>query len=236
MKEAQPLISVIMAVYNGEKTLLAALNSIAAQNYPKIEVILMDDGSIDQTPQIAQQFTFVRYFYQENAGLTAAHNAGLQKAKGEFITFLDHDDQFASNKFNTQMATFQAMPTIEIVRGLVKNIYMSTNNNWSNEGYFNAIEKTKFNTNLGSMIFKRTVFDQLGLFDNRLKICADFDFWHQILFYEIPFFNQETIALYYHLHDDNLILNETQRKREFLQVFKYQIDRHRAKKRRNMLI
>src|ERR1700730_8226464 len=89
---ARPLFSVIVPVYNGERFLTAALQSILNQDHKPLELIVIDDGSIDQTAKIANSFSPVRYFYQNNQGVANARNAGLAAARGEFIAFLDADD------------------------------------------------------------------------------------------------------------------------------------------------
>ena len=87
---SQPLISCIVAVFNGERYLKEALDSILAQTYRPLEILVVDDGSTDRTPEIVSEYSdTVRYFWQSNAGPGAARNAGLKLAKGEFIAFLD---------------------------------------------------------------------------------------------------------------------------------------------------
>jgi O-antigen biosynthesis protein len=86
-----PKVSVVVATYNGARTLKACLESLSRLNYPDYEVILVDDGSRDQTPEIARAFPTVRYLRQSNQGLSAARNAGIQAAQGEIVAFTDDD-------------------------------------------------------------------------------------------------------------------------------------------------
>jgi len=87
----QPFVSVVVASYNGGRTLPACLESLSHLNYPDYEVILVDDGSTDDTPQIASRFPSVRYIRQPNRGLSAARNAGIAAASGEIVAFTDSD-------------------------------------------------------------------------------------------------------------------------------------------------
>jgi glycosyltransferase involved in cell wall biosynthesis len=89
--EETPFVSIIVCSYNGAKTLAACLESLGKLNYPKYEVILVDDGSTDNTPQIAAEFPKVQYIYQENAGLSAARNRGAAAAKGSVFAYTDSD-------------------------------------------------------------------------------------------------------------------------------------------------
>ena len=96
MDEQQGLLSVIVPVYNAEKYLEAALNSIKLQSYTNFEVILIDDGSVDSSPQIcddyAKEDSRFRAIHQKNKGPSAARNRGIEEAKGEYLTFFDNDD------------------------------------------------------------------------------------------------------------------------------------------------
>lgn len=86
-----PRVSVVIATFNGARTLTNALESVTRLNYPDYEVILVDDGSVDTTPEIAARFASVRYLRQENMGLSAARNAGIRAATGEIVAFTDDD-------------------------------------------------------------------------------------------------------------------------------------------------
>ena len=99
-----PLVSVILPVYNGARFLAESLESAVAQTYPQIEIVMMDDGSKDESASIGQAFPRVLYFYQENGGIAAARNAAIALAHGELLAFLDHDDLWAPNKIELQVA------------------------------------------------------------------------------------------------------------------------------------
>ena len=92
----KPLISVIVPVYNVEKYLRRCLDSILVQTYSNIEILLIDDGSTDQSGKICDEFakldSRVRVFHKENGGVSTARNLGIEQAKGEYITFIDSDD------------------------------------------------------------------------------------------------------------------------------------------------
>jgi len=94
-----PPFSVIIAVYNGAATLARAIDSVLMQSYPPLEVIVVDDGSRDETAAVAQRYGEpVRYVHQENAGVSAARNAGVRIARGEWLAFLDADDWYYADR------------------------------------------------------------------------------------------------------------------------------------------
>ncbi|TVQ04201.1 MAG: glycosyltransferase family 2 protein [Balneolaceae bacterium] len=109
-----PLVSVVIPVYNGARYLGDALDSVFNQSYPLMEVIVVDDGSTDQSSMIAKGYPGVRYLYQSNQGVSAARNSAINIAKGEFIAFLDADDIWKPEKLTRQMNFMLKNPEILI--------------------------------------------------------------------------------------------------------------------------
>lgn len=108
----EPLVSIIIPVYNAEKYLAETITSALAQTWPNIEVIVIDDGSVDNSLAIAKKFKAdnVRIFSQENKGASAARNLGLKEAKGKYIQFLDADDMISQDKIAAQVETLEKEP------------------------------------------------------------------------------------------------------------------------------
>ena len=96
-----PLISVIVPIYNVERYLKACVDSIVNQTYSNLEIILVDDGSPDKCPEICDEYAKrdkrIKVIHQENGGLSAARNAGINVVRGEFLTFIDSDDFVSKN-------------------------------------------------------------------------------------------------------------------------------------------
>jgi glycosyltransferase involved in cell wall biosynthesis len=111
----QPSISVIIPVYNGERYLQEAIQSVLDQTYPVHEIIVIDDGSTDRSVEIAQQFSQVTLLTQANRGAAAARNLGLQSAHGELIAFLDADDRWLPEKLAIQTNALIENPQVDIV-------------------------------------------------------------------------------------------------------------------------
>ena len=115
---SKPSISVIIAVYNGEQTIDRAINSIVKQSWPVDEIIIIDDGSTDNTKEkIAIFKDKVQYFYQNNAGVSVARNNGVKKANGEWICFLDADDWYYSDRIKWHMEMIQQNPELDFLTG-----------------------------------------------------------------------------------------------------------------------
>ena len=116
-----PRVSVLIPTYNYGRFLSAALESVFAQTYSDYEVIVLDDGSTDDTAQIVAAYPQVRYIYQENAGIAAARNRLLDEARGEFAAFLDADDLWLPEKLELQVAYLDEHPECSAVFTEVQN-------------------------------------------------------------------------------------------------------------------
>jgi len=101
-EDTNPLVSVIMIVKNGERFLAQALDSVVAQTYRPLEIIVVDGQSCDRTAEIARSYPLVRYLLQETLGVANAYNQGVAAARGELIAFLSHDDVWAPEKIAKQ--------------------------------------------------------------------------------------------------------------------------------------
>src|SRR5687768_9695612 len=121
MTDPHPLVSVIVPVHQGERYLGEAVESVLAQTYAPIELIVVDDGSTDRSADIARGFgPVVRYVYQVNAGQSAARNHGVRLARGPLLAFLDDDDSWSPGKLALQVAALASDPCLEAVFGHVR--------------------------------------------------------------------------------------------------------------------
>ncbi len=112
-------VSVILPVYNGEDYIREALDSVFAQSYRNLEVIVVDDGSTDNTAHIARSYS-LDYIRQENQKDAVARIRGIEAATGDFLTFIDHDDRWAVNKIELQVEAFLQDPRVQYVIGHVE--------------------------------------------------------------------------------------------------------------------
>lgn len=119
-----PLVSCIVPVFNGERFLAEAIGSILGQTYRNLEVIVVDDGSTDDTASIVAGFgDSVRYIRQANAGPATARNRGIRDAHGDFIAFLDADDLWHEDKLEQQLARFRVRPELAYSVTLIQNFW-----------------------------------------------------------------------------------------------------------------
>lgn len=184
MAKESPLISVIIPTYNRANFLHQAIESVLAQTYKNWELIIVDDGSTDNTSELVRKFTDKRiiYLYQENRGASAARNKGIQKAKGEYIAFLDSDDAWLSRKIEKQLDIFKISrfnPGV-VCAGVQYIDYNGTPQNQKKlPKYRGNIFKQLLRKNIAgigsTMLVKRECFEKCGLFDENLPSRVDLD-------------------------------------------------------------
>jgi glycosyltransferase involved in cell wall biosynthesis len=223
-----PLISIIIPVHNGDRYLAEAINSVLAQNYSNLELIIIDDGSTDQSSAIAQGYgAVVHYEYQQQQGAGAARNRGVELATGEFLAFLDADDLWVVNKLTSQISAFEDEPTLEAIFGQVQQfhspdllpedkakIYCPTQ---MMPGYSPSV-----------ILIRRKAFLKVGLFETHLQV-GEFVSWYArateagLRTKLLP----ELMALR-RLHRTNTSRERPQAKTDFARLLKASLDRRRA--------
>lgn len=190
-----PLVSVIIPSYNYAAYLPDALNSILRQTYLNWEVIVVDDGSKDDTAAVVQQYISqdarIRYQYQRNAGLSAARNTGIRLAKGEYIQLLDADDYIASTKLELQVQTLNEQPDVALVFGDTFLFQHSTSREehqyrpfhlqkapMSGQGTSLALYMAYDNIFLvGTPLLRKELVNRIGKYNEQLLSLEDWHFW-----------------------------------------------------------
>src|ERR687898_2245292 len=118
----RPLVTVVIPCYNQAHFLGEAIESVLSQSYEHFEIIVVDDGSTDETSEVASRYEGVRLIRQENRGLAGARNRGLEEAKGEYVVFLDADDRLLPGALEAGLGCFEAHPECAFVFGNSRRI------------------------------------------------------------------------------------------------------------------
>jgi hypothetical protein len=175
---AAPLVSVIIPVYNGARFLAQAVDSVLAQGYPCVEIIVVDDGSTDDVAgAVAALPVDVRLFRQENAGPAAARNRGIRDASGDFLAFLDVDDLWPENNLGVLAAALVRDPQLQVVNG---HAQMMVLDEASGRFEYRGNPRESFPYYIGAALYRRDVFRRVGLFDAHMRMAEDTD-WYQRL-------------------------------------------------------
>ncbi|MCF6250977.1 MAG: glycosyltransferase family 2 protein [Methylococcaceae bacterium] len=204
------LVSIIIPTFNRSKLLKRALESIYKQSYSEYEIIVIDDGSTDKTAEmISALFADVNYIYQSNSGVSAARNKGLEQAKGEWLAFLDSDDEWLPQKLEKQLDELKSMAEYKICH---------TEELWMRNGI--RVNQMKKHKKAGGWIFpqclplcamspssiliNQSVFDDIGDFDAQLPACEDYDLWLRITAKYPVLYIEEPQIIKYGGHEDQL--------------------------------
>jgi len=191
------LISVIIPAFNAGGFIHRTIESILAQTYSDYEIIVVDDGSTDNTAEAVKSYgSKVNYIYQENSGQGAARNRGIAAAQGEWIALLDHDDEWLPEKLRLQMELLQRNTDLKwcatnryqsdgsrrAVVGNIEAIKKGLEGKGYFENYFEAATKGVCPVITSTMVIQKRVFLELGAFDASLVRCDDLDMWWRIAY------------------------------------------------------
>src|SRR5262245_49109170 len=168
---AHPVVSCIVPVFNGERYLREALESILVQTHRALDVLVVDDGSTDGTAAIAASYgDRVRHVRQENAGAPAARNLGLHAARGDFITFLDADDLWHPEKLARQMACFDADPSLDACVTHLQNFWIDELADEAERLRDHPLAQPQPGYVTVTLMARRAVFDRVGGFNTGLTV------------------------------------------------------------------
>jgi glycosyltransferase involved in cell wall biosynthesis len=226
------LISCIVPVFNGEKYLGKALESILNQTYRLLEVIVADDGSTDGTAAVVNAYgARVRYLKQSNRGPAAARNLGLSAARGDFVTFLDADDLWLPDKSKRQMTRFQARPELDCSVGHVQNFWISELREEEERFFDHRISKPLPGYVSGTLMARQAAFDKVGPFDPKLPHGDLTDWFLRAREKKVVMELLPDVLLYRRLHQTNRIrtLGSASRER-YLGIVKTVLDRRRQER------
>ncbi len=230
-KAAAPgkLVSVITPVLNGGRYLAAAIESVLAQTYRPVEIIVVDGGSTDNSADIARSYTNVRYIYEQRRGVAIGRNTGLDAARGEYIAFLDADDAWPAHKLQTQVNFLIEHPSIGYTIARIQNV-VEPEVTYPPQVMHHILKEDQIN--LSTIVARKEVFSHVGGFDPRLGVAEDFEWVARAKDAGIPMAILPDVLLFRRIHEANISLvrfEEHDTKR--LLIFKESIERKRRKAR-----
>jgi glycosyltransferase involved in cell wall biosynthesis len=225
---ASPMVSVVMPVFDAGGRLLEAVASVEQQAYEPLEIVVVDDGSTDDTPaRIAALGERVRAFRQANAGPAAARNRGLAAARGELFAFLDADDLWPDGKLRRQVGALVADPGLDLVLGRVSYLpeagALAPELRWDDPE-----DRTIVNVQVGSGVYRRRAFDRVGPFDETLRFNEDTDWFLRAREAGVRIRILDEVTLVYRLHGGNMTRDQGLQQMSLPRVLQMSIARRRA--------
>ncbi len=215
-----PLITTIIPMHNAEKYIAEAIESALDQGDPSLEILVIDDGSTDRSAEIVEQYADVTMLHQENAGLGATLNRGIELANGELLAFLDADDRWTPGKLLHQRSYLNEHKECDACFGHVR------------EFSENGTAPPQAGLCKGTMLVWRTAFHRVGPFNTDLAF-GDFIDWYaraQESGFRTHLFSE--VFLERRIHDDNTVHREPDRINDYAKVMKAILDRRRANNQR----
>jgi len=235
-------ISIIIPTYNSAQYICEAIESVLNQTYKDFEIIVVDDGSTDNTKEVIKPYlNKMKYIYQQNSGPSAARNRGIQEAKGEYIAFLDADDIWLPQKLELQIKFMEKEKEVGLIfsdmvlfneKEIIKNSFLkeklffnklsikslSSTEKVIYDNVFNALLQENF-IPTNTVIVKKECFNKVGFFDETLFSVEDRDMWLRIgLFYDIGFINFPLVLTRF--HETNISGNQELALKSRLKVMK----------------
>ncbi|MBF0100284.1 MAG: glycosyltransferase [Desulfobacterales bacterium] len=203
-------VSVIIPTYNRAWIVREAIDSVIQQKTQDIEIIVVNDGSIDHTSGILNEYEDkIRVIDQPNKGVSAARNTGIRNSSGQFIAFLDSDDYWLPEKLSSQIRFFQMNPDAFI--GQTQEIWIRNGiriypqkKHQKQSGYFFERSLEMCLISPSAVMLKRSLLDEVGLFDETLPACEDYDFWLRVTLNYPVFLIDEPLVVKRGGHDDQL--------------------------------
>jgi len=233
---SDPLISVIVPVCNGDKYLSEALDSVLAQTYKPIEIILVDDGSTDRTSQIVNELQlrhpYIHYHFQENQGLAASRNRGISLARADFIAFIDADDIWEPEKLTSQMNLIEKNQDVEMVSGKVRQFISPEVPESERHKYRFRTEDMQTNM-MTAVLLRKTVFETYGYFNPDLLVGPDMDWVLHAMEKGLKVMPLPELVYYRRLHPQNKgRIRQTENYLNRFRILKGIIDQRRDQKKR----
>jgi glycosyltransferase involved in cell wall biosynthesis len=185
LQDALPLVSVIIPCYNQGKYLGEAIESILAQSYRHFEIIVIDDGSGDETSEVAARYEEVKCVRQENRGLSGARNRGIEESRGELVVFVDADDRLKREGLEAGVKAMREHPDCALVFGHYQNILqdgslvLSSQPCAESEQYLELLQSNFIGMH-ATVMYRRSIFDKVRGFDTSLRACEDYDMYFRI--------------------------------------------------------
>jgi len=221
------LITAIIPVYNGERYLAEAIESVAAQTYRPIEIVVVDDGSTDGSARVAQRFESVRYCRQLHGGIGSARNRGVALAQGGVFAFLDADDLWEKDKLGLQMAAFDEDAEIDVVFGHVRQFISPELDEYVKKGIY-CPDKLMPGYIPSAVMIRRDAFNRVGPFETIMRV-GEFASWYlRAAEMGLRMLMLQDLVAWRRLHKTNTGIHQRQALTDYVRILKASLDRRRA--------
>jgi glycosyltransferase involved in cell wall biosynthesis len=224
----KPLLSVMIGAYNAAPYLGEAIESVLAQDYEPVELIVVDDGSTDGTAEVARSFADVTVVSQENGGNGAARNRAVENASGELYAFLDADDRFTPGKLRLQKDALDADPGLDMVFGHVREFLSPELDEETRASLRPPAAEPMPWTAPNLMLIRRDSFHRVGPFTTAVRVGVTVDWFARAQEAGLRHTILPEVVLERRLHTQNNGLRESASRSQYLEVIRQAMERRRA--------
>ncbi|WP_315790564.1 glycosyltransferase [Fischerella sp. JS2] len=220
-----PLFSIVIPTYNSEKTIRQTIESVLKQTFSDFELIIINDGSTDSTLEVISEFqdSRIKIFSFENAGGNVSRNRGLERATGEFVSFLDADDLWTFDKLESQLNALKANPQAAVAYSWTDYIdeqgkfLLSGTHITANGNVYEQLLISNFLENGSNPLIRRKALLELGGFDEHLTAAQDWDMWLRLA-QNFNFIAVPRVQILYRISANSLSTNLARQEKASLQV------------------
>lgn len=206
-----------------------AIQTVLNQSYRPDEIIVVDDGSTDDTPEAIRSFDDdVEYVRQENAGAGAARNTGIRRASGDFLSFIDSDDLWPPDKIENQLQAFEAEPDLDLVFGFVEQFVCPTLST-SERAAIACPAAPMPGFHVGTMMARASAFEKVGLFETNWEVGEFVSWFARAKEENLTISMLPTVALRRRIHTTNMVIEKRDSYDDFAKILKASIDRRRRR-------
>lgn len=223
---ADPLVSVLITVYNGAPYLAEAIESAQRQTWPQLEVVVVDDGSDDGSDGVARARGVVFDRFSARRGIGVARNRAAELASGDFLTFLDADDRFPPEKVEVQLDAFRRDPSLDVVYGHVTE-FVSPDVTPEEAASIRPATARSPSHLAGVMLIRRTAYDRVGPWADGLKVGTGVEWYMRSAELDLRTALLDQVLLERRLHRSNNGLREAAHRSQYLSIVKGALDRRR---------
>lgn len=245
-----PKISVVIPLYNKEKAIVRTLESVLNQTVSPLEIIIVNDGSKDNSLEVVRSFVnsrlstlgsrLIKVIDKENGGVSSARNRGIREAQSEYVALLDGDDLWDATFIEEQHKLMRDFPNAAMWG--VNTAFIKHGKSWKweqgmgdgyrgyVENYFGTLHNDLFCSS--SVVICKDVFERVGYFDERISSSEDLDMWYRIiLHYPVAFYDK--VLVYYNQDAENRVAYDTDVRFPLTKDFKFYTDKHHEEFKNN---
>lgn len=217
-----PLVSVILPLYNGQRFIISSIKSVLNQSYRSLELLVVDDGSSDNSTDLVPNDPRIRLFHRENFGVAASRNFGISQAKGTYLAFIDQDDYWYPDKLELQIQVLMNEPAFGYSLTRIRNHLVGDTEvpGWLDP---EQLIENPIGFLPSTLVVHRQIFTEIGIFTEDLVNASDLEWFVRARKAGIPVQILNQVLLQRNIHDDNCSHDNKTSKRELFSILQKKI-------------